>query len=318
MIESNYKREFETIAKYYEKTGADASKLLRKDIVSIIVSGDKVIGRNTVEGVELKATPLENGVDLFIKVNDNVTVNNPVHLCTGYLKPEGVQNVIINMEIGNNSKVDFIGHCVFPSGVNFTHKMVSFAKLGDGAEMSYEDTHFHSEDGGVTVEASYIASVGKGSKYSNFFRLTKTRVGKLNIEMKVDLDDKAIANLESKVYEREDDEVRITEEISLNGEASSGLAKTIVFATDQSKAHIVNKAYGNAPYSKGHIECNEIIKGDNVSVGTIPELYVKNEKAELTHEASIGRVNIKQLETLMAKGLDEEEATDLIISGMLK
>ena len=318
MIESNYKKEFETIAKYYEQTGGDASKFLRKDIVSIIVSGDKVIGRNTVEGVELKASPLENGVELVIKVADNITVNNPIYLCTGYLKPEGVQNVIINMEVGANSKVNFIGHCVFPSGVNFTHKMVSHAEIHDGAEMTYEDTHFHSEDGGVTVEATYDASLGKGARYSNSFRLTKTRVGKLRIAMKVSLDEKAVAVLESRVYERENDEVSIIEELQLNGEACSGMAKSIVFATDESSARIINKAYGNAPYSRGHIEGKEIVKGDNVSVGTIPELYVKNEKAELTHEASIGRVNVKQLETLMAKGLDEEEATDLIINGMLK
>jgi hypothetical protein len=91
-----------------------------------------------------------------------------------------------------------------------------------------------------------------------------------------------------------------------------------VFATENSEANIVNRAFGNAPYSRGHIECNEIVKGNGVNVGTVPELYVKNEKAELTHEASIGRVNIKQLETLMAKGLTEEEATQLIVRGMLK
>ncbi|MDX9710883.1 MAG: SufD family Fe-S cluster assembly protein, partial [Trichloromonas sp.] len=61
-----------------------------------------------------------------------------------------------------------------------------------------------------------------------------------------------------------------------------------------------------------------IIKGDSVEVGTMPELYVKNEKAELTHEASIGRVNVKQMETLMSKGLSEEEATDMIVKGMLR
>jgi len=116
----------------------------------------------------------------------------------------------------------------------------------------------------------------------------------------------------------EDDYLEIDEELYLNGEGSSGIAKTTVFATDRSRAKIINKAYGNAPFSRGHIECNEIIKGDSVEVGTVPELYVTNEKAELTHEASIGRVNVKQMETLMSKGLSEEEATDMIVRGMLR
>jgi len=46
-------------------------------------------------------------------------------------------------------------------------------------------------------------------------------------------------------------------------------------------------------------------------------LKITNDLAELTHEASIGRVSEKQLETLMAKGLTEEEATELIIKGLL-
>ncbi|HHF08433.1 MAG TPA: SufD family Fe-S cluster assembly protein, partial [Kosmotoga arenicorallina] len=83
MIESNYQREFEKIAEYYEKSGGDASRFLRRDIVSIIVSGDKVIGRNTVEGVELKAKGLENGVEIWLEVKDGIQVENPIHLCTG-------------------------------------------------------------------------------------------------------------------------------------------------------------------------------------------------------------------------------------------
>jgi Fe-S cluster assembly scaffold protein SufB len=39
--------------------------------------------------------------------------------------------------------------------------------------------------------------------------------------------------------------------------------------------------------------------------------------AKLTHEASIGRINDAQLMQLMAKGLTEEEATELIIKGLL-
>nr|WP_232461670.1 SufD family Fe-S cluster assembly protein [Thermococcus pacificus] len=52
-------------------------------------------------------------------------------------------------------------------------------------------------------------------------------------------------------------------------------------------------------------------------VQTVPLLRVKNDKAELTHEAPIGRVNEAQLVQLMAKGLAKEEATELIIKGLL-
>ena len=40
-------------------------------------------------------------------------------------------------------------------------------------------------------------------------------------------------------------------------------------------------------------------------------------KAHVTHEAAIGSVDSKQLQTLMARGLSEDEAVDLIIQGLL-
>ena len=44
---------------------------------------------------------------------------------------------------------------------------------------------------------------------------------------------------------------------------------------------------------------------------------VRDDRAYVTHEAAIGTVNKKELETLMARGLDEETTVDVIIRGML-
>ena len=48
-----------------------------------------------------------------------------------------------------------------------------------------------------------------------------------------------------------------------------------------------------------------------------PVVEVKHPKAHVTHEAAIGSVDTKQLETLMSRGLGEEEAIDLIVQGLL-
>jgi len=53
------------------------------------------------------------------------------------------------------------------------------------------------------------------------------------------------------------------------------------------------------------------------SAQAIPIVEVAHPKAHITHEAAIGSVDTKQLETLMARGLSEEEAVDLIVSGLL-
>ena len=46
-------------------------------------------------------------------------------------------------------------------------------------------------------------------------------------------------------------------------------------------------------------------------------MNVTNPLAKVTHEAAIGSVDKRQLETLMAHGLTPEEAVDMIVKGIL-
>jgi uncharacterized protein len=45
---------------------------------------------------------------------------------------------------------------------------------------------------------------------------------------------------------------------------------------------------------------------------------VNDDRAKLTHEAAIGSVDKKQVETFMARGLTEDEAVDVVVRGMLR
>ncbi len=47
-------------------------------------------------------------------------------------------------------------------------------------------------------------------------------------------------------------------------------------------------------------------------------MSVTNPLAKVTHEAAIGSVDKRQMETLMAHGLTPEEAVDVIVKGILK
>lgn len=67
----------------------------------------------------------------------------------------------------------------------------------------------------------------------------------------------------------------------------------------------------------GHVDCKEIVQGDAVATA-IPIVEVRHPKAPVTHEAAIGNVNSKQLETLMSRGPHEDQAVDLIIRGLLR
>lgn len=313
----DYSKEFEKIAEAYEKSGGKTENLLDKRVASIIISGDKIIGLNNVDGVEIEAGKQDFGVWARIKILENKKVAMPIHLCTGFLGKEGEQRINFEFIVEDGASVNFISHCSFPWSTKLTHKMTAIVKIGKNASMTYSDAHFHSEAGGITVISETHAIVEENGRYSNIFELTKTRVGKLTVKMDVDLKERSVANLESKVRGKSDDEINIKESISLNGKNAHGMAKSKIVATDQTHARIINEAFGNAPYSKGHIECTEITKGYQVDVATLPVLKVTNDLSELTHEASIGRINSRQLETLISKGMSEEEATEFIIKGIL-
>jgi Fe-S cluster assembly scaffold protein SufB len=49
----------------------------------------------------------------------------------------------------------------------------------------------------------------------------------------------------------------------------------------------------------------------------VPIVEVHHPRAHITHEAAIGSVDNKQLETLMSRGLSEDDAVETIINGLL-
>ncbi|ASJ02361.1 hypothetical protein A3L09_03380 [Thermococcus profundus] len=306
-------KEYEALIDVYEKEGLDTS-LFGDRIAAIIISGEKIIGFNNAPGVRIKGEEIENGVKADVEIEDNVELPFPIHLCTGYLKSEGYQKIVFNIKAGRNSKVKFLSHCIFPYAKDFTHEALTVIKAGENSRISYEDEHIHGE--GVRMISKTEVELERNARYTGKFSLTKHRAKELKLEMIVKLGERAVLELESRVKAVKDDSVEIREVAYLEGAHSRANLKSTVIAFDEAKVNVVNEAYGLGDYAKGHVECHEIVKG-NADVQTVPLLRVKNDKAELTHEASIGRINDAQLIQLMAKGLTEEEATGLIIKGLL-
>ena len=70
--------------------------------------------------------------------------------------------------------------------------------------------------------------------------------------------------------------------------------------------------------SKGHLDCQALITDRNAKVSLVPEVECEDKEAQVTHEASIGKVSEEQLNYLRTRGLTEEQALNLIISGFLR
>jgi hypothetical protein len=73
---------------------------------------------------------------------------------------------------------------------------------------------------------------------------------------------------------------------------------------------------GNAVPARGHLECKGLILSEGV-IHAIPELKGTVTGVDLSHEAAVGKIAQEEIEYLMARGMDEDEATSTIVRGFL-
>ncbi|MBE9507022.1 MAG: SufD family Fe-S cluster assembly protein, partial [Chloroflexi bacterium] len=296
-------REFEAIIKAYEQAGGKPNVLEMSRVASAVISGNQVLAANSVEGVSIEAEELENGVRARISVAPGTKVDYPVHLCFGVIASEGLQEIISEFEIGAGAEVGFLAHCTFPNAVDVKHVMDARIHVGPGATMRYSEGHYHGETGGIEVLPTTHAQVDEGGVLETEFNLVHGRVGRLAIQFEVDVAARGLVELVARANGFADDEINVNEVVRLNGEGARGLTKTRVAVRDRATSEIYTTAEGNAPGAVGHMDCTEIVRGQAVA-RNVPVVVVRNDRARVTHEAAIGSVNRKELETLMARGLD--------------
>lgn len=318
MISRFVEKEYESMVDAYEKAGGDKSALQNKDIAKLVIHENKVLGADGVDGIKIETKETETGVNIYLLVEEGVIIKHPVHLCFGVLPEEGLQEIILKVNAQDNSEVNAIAHCIFPNAVKVIHKMDADIEIGNNTKFNYRETHYHGEFGGIEVIPKARITVGKGGLWQSTFALSQGLVGKLDYDFEVYCQDRSVAELVVKAYGKGHDVIKVWEKIYLNGEAARGMAKSRLVLSDEATAEVKGETYGNAPHARGHVDCIELVNGTKAVATAIPIVSVTSETAKVTHEAAIGSIDRRQVETLMARGLDEDEAVDVIVRGILK
>lgn len=310
------KNEFEMLMEAFSKEGGDAESIKKNLGASMVLNKDEVIHANQTEAIKMNYEKIENGIKAHIIVKEGSREKRPVHLCFGMLPKEGKQVIDSTITVEKNAKVKIISHCIFPNAINIQHIMKGNVIIQEGGSLEYEEEHYHSEDGGITVVPKIDCVVEKDGRFFNNFIMKHGRVGELKIDYKVSLKENATAELVTKVAGKKDDKIETVERISLEGKGAKGLIKARIVLRDESTSKFVGTTEAFAPNTRAHVDCNEVIM-DKATASAIPEIISHEPSARLTHEAAIGRIDQKQLLTLMAKGLSEERATEIIVKGIL-
>ncbi len=296
--------------------GGDAADFADPAVAHLVAEGHRVLSSRGVPGLTVDTRETAEGIDLSAVLAPGVVLEKPVRLCFGVVHPEGEQRIQVRLELGAGSSAHLVAHCLFPRAEKVLHLMQGTVRVGAGASLWYEEVHFHGPHGGIEVVPTIRVEVGEGGSYRGDFALLTGRVGKLEVDYAVEVAARGVAELTVRVYARGHDRVKVMEKVDLAGEGSRGLVKARIALTEDSRAEVRGTTVGRAAGARGHVDCLEIVK-DRAVASAIPVVEVSHPLAKVTHEASIGSVDRRQLETLMAHGLSPEEATDLIVKGVL-
>lgn len=295
----------------------DHESVDKSDVARLFIHHHKVVGSHLLAGLNIKTKELSDGIKIDIVLEKGIKIDKPVQMCFGMLPKNGVQRIVMKIKIMDNSKIDVVAHCAFPNAVDVKHIMDAEILIGKNASYTYFERHIHGDTGGVKVYPNAKIKLLDNARFKTEFELLKGRVGLIDIDYEVDCGINSVLDMMARINGKSDDIIKIKETGYLKGDYSRGILTSRVAAVDKAKAEIYSKLTASGAYARGHVDCKEIVKDKGV-VSAVPIVEVNNPKAHITHEASLGSVDSKQLQTLMARGLSEDEATDLIIQGLLR
>jgi Fe-S cluster assembly scaffold protein SufB len=295
----------------------DAAILTRPETPHLVVDGQRMISQQTIPGVDIRSRESTDAITIQITIEHGVKVESPIHTCIGLLKPHGSQHIRLQIKLEAQASAHIIAHCLFPNAEKVRHVMEAEVDIGEGAELRHSEGHYHGPYGGIEVIPQAQVRVGPHGRYLSDFSLTSGRVGQLCIDYRITVEEHGVAEITTRVYGHGTDQIEIKDELVLEREGARGLIKSRVAVEDDASSTVIGVAQGNAAGVRGHMDCKEIVR-DRAVASAEPIVRVEHPEAMITHEAAVGTVDQRQLETLMAHGLTPEEAVDVVISGLLR
>ncbi|MEM2121483.1 MAG: SufD family Fe-S cluster assembly protein [Candidatus Woesearchaeota archaeon] len=301
----------EKAAKFSE---VDTTKIHDQNFPKLLLHKNKIISKKDVEGLVVNAKETRNGIKAKIIVKKKIEL--PAYFCFGVLDENYNQKIDIEIIAEENSEAKIYAFCTFPKAENVKHIMRAKYILKKNSKIDYHEFHYHGNKGALVIPKIFV-SCKENSIFNTSITSLHGTIGRMKYFVNVELDKNAKCAAISKIKGKGNDRIIIIENAKLKGDYSSAVIKSRLISSENSRAVFKGEIIGIGDESRGHVDCKEIIT-DNGYAKTIPKLKVLNKKARVTHEASIGSVDKKEIQTLQARGLSKEEAINLIIKGMLE
>ncbi len=260
-----------------------------------------------------RAAGIKPDQGFFIHIKEGVKAQKPLQTCLHIAKEnfsQKVHNIVICEE---DSEIHIIAGCStsdhLKSGL---HIGVSEFYVKKGATLKYTMIHDWGEN--VYVRPKTAVHVDEGGVFiSNYISLKP--VGSIVANPITILEKNATARINSILVAGKGTYMDMGSIVELNG---SGARAEIISRAIVAGGTIISRGHlmGKEPGVKGHLECKGLILKDGL-LHAIPEISGNTPGVELSHEAAVGKIDKREIEYLMARGLDEQEAVSTIVRGFL-
>ncbi|MCF8084663.1 MAG: SufD family Fe-S cluster assembly protein [Deltaproteobacteria bacterium] len=276
----------------------------------------ELMGREVSANINIETNEAGNGIIITIKPG---TQNESVHIPV-ILSQAGLHDVVYNtFIIGEDSNVTIVAGCGIHCGSSQSegHSGIHEFRIGKNAQISYVEKHL---------------AIGEGEGKRT-----------LNPTTKIFMEENAHAEMELTQIGGVDEAKRmneaelgpgcsllVSEKVLTDGTQNAESKNELILKGEDSRANLVSRSVIRGDSNQdffvqltalakcfGHIECDAIIM-DNGTNQTMPALKAEHPGAELTHEASIGKIADDQLIKLMSLGVSYDDAVNKIIQGFLQ
>ncbi len=256
---------------------------------------------------------LDNGY--FIRALPGAHVERPVEACL-YLRTDRfsqhVHNVVI---VEPGARLHIITGCTtHPQVRSGLHIGVSEFYVKAGGHLTFTMIHNWAEDIHVRPRTGVLVEEG-GCYISNYLMLRPVKTVQMYPTVRL-AGPEAVTRLQSILVAHPGSELDVGGRVILEAPRTRAevIARSITTGgMCASRGHLL----GLVPEVKAHLECRGLILSPVGRIYAVPELDGRVAGVEMSHEAAVGRIAAEEIEYLMARGLDEDEAVSTIVRGFL-
>lgn len=254
----------------------------------------------------------------FIRILPGQKLDYPIQACLmiaeGYIS-QNVHNIVI---VEEGAELHIITGCTLSkSDATGIHLGISEFYVKKGGKLFFTMIHNWAENFYVRPRTAVV--VEEEGVYVNNYALLRPVRSIQAFPVVYLRGEKASARFNTVIYGLKDSYIDLGSKIVFEGKDTKGESLTRSIADHKSVIYSRGDLIAKTPdYCMGRLDCRGIIFSREASIYAIPQLISHGaDKADLSHEASIGPISEEQVEYLMSRGMTKDEATSLITSGFL-